>query len=339
VPLRTPGRAFILLLLALCAGSAAPTAPAQAAPAAPEQTVTNMAFHLNVAQPARYCAGQTYSIRVTPLVDLDGRAADGRRFHYEDRIVTGVPIKADTSDHSIARIEPSRQTSGALEMHESTSLTDRPGFGEVTFRLHALKAGFTNLYLTAEVPRQFSGGRPRYFGPRGDPAADTISIVDCSYLVTAVYTWEFSGAGFRYWTVGTLRARITATDPEYYGGDGTFNFFYNHYDQFCSERTSYRYPNHVTARRNFATDELGLTFSMESPEAGSSQGCPNTYNTFLLSGAPLTDPASPWRDVPIKFPVAGGSKRIQLVAPAPYGSAPAGWATITVTPIVSGGSQ
>jgi hypothetical protein len=333
-PLRPLGRAGLLLLaLALCLGHGAATAPAQAAPST-QETITNMRFYLNVHQPDRYCAGQVYSIEVTPLVELNGTSTDGRRFNYQDRIVTGVPIKAETQDTGIARVEPARQTSGALEMHVSTSISRQPGLGQVTFRLHAQKAGSTNLYLTAEVPPQFSGGRRLYFGPQQMPAGFPIKVIDCEYLVTATYRWELSGTGFRYWNVGSLRARITASDPEFYGGDGLFDFFLNHYDVTCSERLPYQAANHVTARRNFTTDELELTFSMTG--AAVSPTCPNTY---LLSNVPFTDPAGPWSGVPIKFPAAGGTKRVRLVANVPGGSPPAGWVTITLQPLTPGGGR
>ena len=333
-PLRLMGRACLLLLaLALSAGHSAPFVRAQAAPPAQAPTITNMRFYLNVHQPDKYCAGQVYSIQVTPLVELNGRYSDGRPLHYPDRVMTGVPIKAETQDQSIARIEPARQSAGALELHQFTSMTDRPSFGAVTFRLHAQKAGATNLYLTAEVPPRYAGGTARYFGTGGMPAGFPIHVINCEYLVTATYTWELAGTGYRYWNVGSLRARITASDPELYGGDGLFDFFLNHYDVTCSERLTYQNPNHITARRNFRTDELELTFSMTSDPV--TPQCPNSY---LVSTVPFSDPAGPWGGTPVTFPVSGGTKRIRLVANVP-GPKPSGWVTITVQPVAAGGSR
>jgi hypothetical protein len=248
--------------------------------------------------------------------------------------VTGVLVKAEIQDTGIATIQPPEQRSGALEIHRNSSVTQHPRLGALMFRLHAAKAGTTNLYLTAQAPARFAGGAPQYFGPRGMPDGFPITVINCEYDVTVTYDWGLSGTGFRYWSIGTLRARIKASDPEFYGGDGIFDFFLNHYDVTCNERLAFHNPTHVSARHDFTDDTLRVTFSMEAGSA--SPSCPNTY---ILSNAPFSDPASPWGGVPISLSASGETKRIQLVANAPGISRPTGWATITIQPVATGGGR
>jgi hypothetical protein len=325
-PHRTLGRLCgLLLALALLVASTPATAPAQAAPPAQDETPATMRFYLNVAHPGKFCAGQEYSILVTPHAEMQVNELGGR-VTTRDSNVAGVLIKAEITDTSLATISPARQTSSGVERFGQPS-----DAGAVTFRLKALKAGVTTLIFTAEVPARFGAGPGRYFGPRGNNVGLGLEVQDCEYLVTVTYTWQLSGTGFRYWTVGSLRARITASDPEYYGGDGLFDFFLNHYDVTCNDRLSYQNPNHITAHRNLTTHQLELTFSMTPGPV--SQKCPNTY---LLSNAPFSDPASPWAGTPIMFTLEGGTQRLELVPNAP-GRPPTGWVTITVQPITAGG--
>jgi hypothetical protein len=150
--------------------------PVQAAPPA-QETITNSRFYLNITHLPTLCAGREYSIAVTPLVELDGKRADGQRFNYQDRIIPGVEITAEIADTKIATIDPARpksKKSGYLPGYllGTASLPDQErlgNLGEVVFKLKANKAGATYLYFTAKVPSQWSSGRDRYFGPQGAP--------------------------------------------------------------------------------------------------------------------------------------------------------------------------
>lgn len=317
-PWRGAGR--LALMLALWFAGAPASAPAQAAPTAPAR------YYLNIEHPGQFCAGQEYSILVTPRAERQVPGPNGERT-ISDHAVSGVLIKAEITDTSLATISPARQTFTTI--HEYGP----PGqAGAVTFQLKALKAGITNLFVTAQVPPRLSDGTQRYFGPSGLPVGAGIEIQNCEYLVTATYDWGLAGPGFRYWAIGSLRTKIKATDPEYYGGEGDFSFFLNHYDFTCSYRVTYDNPNHITAHRLLDSGELELTFSMTAGDV--TAACPNTY---LLANSPFTDPAGPWRGVPLRFPQSGGTQQLRLVANVPGPQPPAGWVTITVQPIVGGG--
>jgi hypothetical protein len=331
-----PWRALLLLVIALCAGRVAPTAVVRAAPTAQGATFTNMRFYLNVALPAKFCAGQEYPIAVTPLAELDATWQDGSRVHYRDRAITGVPIKAEISNTSIATIEPPSKKTGTLELLINERADS--GRGEVTFTLHARKAGTANLYLTAEVPERFAGGTRRYFGPSGMPVGFPIDVINCEYRVIVNYWWVFSGRWGRTWSSGNLNTKITASDPEFYGGDGSFNFLLSHFDiAGCSQMTSHEYSTHITARRKLEPDQLEVTFTLGPPEGTVTETCPNS---FLLANMALSDPSAPWNGSPISFPASGGTKRFTISAVTPGGvGPPPAEVTITVQPIVATGGR
>ena len=170
--------ALILSLFTLTGATGAP-------PTSRQQTVTGTWFHLSVRTPPLLCVGQVHKIVVTPLVDLISQGS--KKFDYTDRVVTGVQIRAEISNTSIATISPSTAISGTLpaSLFDGTiPLKDAAGSGELVFTLRALKTGTTNLILTGKVPRQWSRGQERYFGPDDMPAGGPIKVVNCKYRVT-----------------------------------------------------------------------------------------------------------------------------------------------------------
>jgi len=211
-------------------GSVGQTIPAQAAPPADE--ITNMRFHLNIFYPVTLCAGREESIRVTPLVDLDGKREDGQRFNYKGRIVPGVPITAEITDKNIATVEPAKpqsQKSGSLpgDLLATSSLENQErlgGFGEVVFKIKAKKAGTTTLYLTAKVPSLWSGGGEKYFGPQGMPVGGPIKVVNCKYEVTMIYKWQYSFPAANMWVIGTMNKVPLKIESESLTGTGQINF-------------------------------------------------------------------------------------------------------------------
>lgn len=307
-----------------------------------------MRFYLNISYPPTLCAGREYSIAVTPLVELDGKRADGQKFNYQDRIIPGVEITAEIADQNIATVDPAKpksKRSGYLPASPlgTTSLADQEKFGnlgEVVFKIKAKKAGSTNMYLTAKVPRQWSGGRDRYFGPQGMPTGGPIKVVNCDYRVTVTYWWEFAGEWGRMWNSGYLNTKITARDPEFYGGDGSFGFLMSHFDiTGCSKMTSHQYETQLSGRLNDTADQLELTLNVGNPSGTIAETCPNT---FLLANMGVAAASESWRAAPLSFPVSGGTQRFTFVAPRqgqPTQGLPAATVTVSVQPIIETGGK
>jgi hypothetical protein len=223
-------RLIILMLLLLSLGGAGQISAARAAP--PAQEVTNMRFYLNISYPQTLCAGREYSILVTPLVELDGKRANGEKFNYQDRIIPGVEITAEITDTKIATVDPAKPQSkksgylpGDLLGTSSLDMQERLGnLGEVVFKIKAKKAGSTNLFLTAKVPRQWSGGRDRYFGPQGMPVGGAIKVVNCKYEVTMIYNWQYSFPAVNMWLIGTMKKVPLTIESESLTGTGQIDF-------------------------------------------------------------------------------------------------------------------
>lgn len=211
-------------------GSMGKASPVQAAP--PAQEVTNMRFYLNITRPTTLCARREYSIGVTPLVELNGKRADGQKFNYQDRILPGVEIVAEITDQNIATVDPAKpksKRSGYLPDNPlgTTSLADQEKFGnlgEVVFKIKAKKAGSTNLYLTAKIPRQWSGGRDRYFGPQGMPTGGPIRVVNCKYELTLTYNWQYSFPTLNMGLTGTMYKVPLTVENEMLRGTGQVDF-------------------------------------------------------------------------------------------------------------------
>jgi len=191
-----------------------------------------MRFYLNISYPTTLCAGREYSIPVTPLVELNGKRSDGEKFNYQDRIIPGVEITAEIIDTKIATVDPAKpqsKKSGYLPEHllGTSSLENQErlsNLGEVVFKLKAKKAGTTYLYLTAKVPRQWSGGRDRYFGPQGMPVGGAIKVVNCRYELTMIYNWEYSFPAANMWLIGTMHKAPLTIESELLTGKGQIDF-------------------------------------------------------------------------------------------------------------------
>src|SRR5262245_47933551 len=132
--LRRPGGVCGLLLLVALGGVG--LTPAQAAPQAQGGTPASMRFYMNVAQPGKFCAGQQYSILVTPRAEMEVRELSGRTT-TRTSAVTGVRIKAEITDTAFATIAPGSQTTSVSETFQQQDNES----GAVTFRLNAIKAG------------------------------------------------------------------------------------------------------------------------------------------------------------------------------------------------------
>lgn len=224
-------RAIILVtMLMLGVGNAGQATSVQAAPPADE--ITNMRFYLNISHLPTLCAGREYSIAVTPLVELDGKRPDGQKFNYKDRIIPGVEITAEITDTKIATVDPAKpqsKKSGYLpeSLLGTSSLENQErlgNLGEVVFKLKAKKAGATTLIFTAKVPRQWSGGRDRYFGPQGMPAGGPVKVVNCKYEVTMIYNWQYSFPAANMWLIGTMKKAPLTIESESLTGIGQIDF-------------------------------------------------------------------------------------------------------------------
>jgi hypothetical protein len=329
VPLRKAARAGLLsLLFVLCAGWVSPAAPARAAQPAEPGTPTKSRFYLNIVQPGTLCAGQVYPIIVTPQVEVELEDPDEPHRTAIFTVAEAVQIKSEVSDTSIATIDPPSETATGIGPFQKD---DAPA----TFNLHTKKAGTTFLYLTAEVPARYSGGVKRYFGPNVGVTGYPINVVNCAYKVTATYTWRFAVQGARISNSGTLEAKITATDPEYYGGDGSFKFVLVNADLNCFKVTAHQLPTHVSGHRNFTTDQLELTFQSGAPAGTVTETCPNS---FLVSHAALYDPSGPWKGTPRSFPLTGGTQTFRLDAVEAAGGLPPAKVTITLEPVTAKGT-
>jgi hypothetical protein len=156
--------------------------------------------------------------------------------------------------------------------------------------------------------------------------------------VIATYSWEMGGPGFKIKNVGNLKTKITASDPQYYGGDGSFDFVLTHSDPTCQLTSRHKVATHITARQSYnaekQADQLELTFSIKPPTGSVAQTCPNS---FLLANAAFTDPAAPWNGTAISFPLSGDTKPLTLHGSNP--GIPAAQVTITVQPILEGAGK
>lgn len=272
---------LLAMVLAFSLGSAGQTTPAQAAPA--ERRIRVEGEITVTLPPDPICAGRSYPITAKLANnEYTQEGFDDTPAPFTSEPISGIQIRASTGDGSIATIDPPQLWSGwAID-------DDAPG--EVTFHLHAVKAGETTLNFRATV-----NGDTR--GP-----VKTIKVKNCDYKVTMNAFDVFSGGGITIWTFGNLDTKITGEGGEL-KGTGSFVFDSGFSGSDCSISYS-QYQNQTTITGhvddnnqlllNFQYEPGGLTESASCPEGGgSSSHSIDLTNTGVTSAT---------------FPATGGTK-------------------------------
>lgn len=284
------------------AGTDLPTS-VQAAP--PAQEITNMRFYLNIHYPPTLCVGREYSIRVTPLVELNGNREDGQKFNYQDRIIPGIAITAEIVNKNIATIDPAKpqsKTSGYLpeSLLATSSLENQErlgDLGEVVFKLKAKKAGTTNLYLTAKVPGRWSGGRDRYFGPQGMPAGGPIKVVNCRYKVTAFTYANASYPNLQSYLTSKTVGEMKSSDGQNFSGTTWADWKAFSFSVRCSHKHTFA-PAQAQLSGTLDQEQERLTVQVTFDAAPfSSTNCASSNSGELLAPGLVTT-----------VPVSGGGR-------------------------------
>ncbi len=249
-------RALIMMLvLAFGLGSAGWEVPVRAAPSN-ELIIYRMVVSL---PPDPICVGHDYPVKVRISANQQYLGQDGEPHDLTSEGVNGKTIEAFAQDESIATLSPGQLITGwALD-------NDAPG--EVTFNLHANKAGMTVLFFEAYIREAAASQQETYFGPK-----ESIKVVNCEYKVTMNITDVATGDGVTVWTAGNLDTKITGDSGELQG-TGSFAFDSGFVGPPCSISYS-EYQNATTITGHLDdNDQLVLDFQYQPGELTSQFSC------------------------------------------------------------------
>jgi hypothetical protein len=254
----------------------------------------------------------------------------GEKFSFKGKIITGVPITAEITDKSIATIEPAKpksKTSGYRpgNLMETFSFQDQAkldSLGEVVFELTTKKVGMTNFYLTAEVPKQWSGSTKKYFGPSGMPVGGPIKVVNCKYRVTITYSMLQSSAGTFGYMSGFLNTFITGDGADYLG-TGILKNPRSEIMPPCNF-SSDGFQNATTILGELTNGKLDLSIKYEPGQQSATIACPG------VGGQTTNNTINPsdWLVTKTTFPETGGTQSFPIDYAHWFGSL-----TITVAPV------
>jgi len=271
--------AFLLLMLALIAGSTTPGTAAQ-------QKREERSLYLSVIRPEFFCLGEAKTIRVTPTLEDKEISPGSNRTIFKNGI-TGIQIKAEIlPSKDIATVEPASQWSGSTML--VSSLPDL-GLSEATFTVRARKVGTTFLILTAQVPAQYAGGKTSYFGPRGAPPSIEIRVVNCKYRVTAFTTANAHYPNLYSYLMSKAVGVMETKDGALFSGTATADWRAFSFSVRCSHTHTFQ-PAQAQLRGTFSQNGQQLRVQViYDPAAFSSQNCASSNSGELLAPSITAD--------------------------------------------------
>jgi hypothetical protein len=182
-------------------------------------------FHMNASVWSPMCAGYTYNLKVSVRTDYQGTMG-GTAVQVSDAFVPGIVINASSNNPGVATVSPARSVSGVLGGGN--------GLGEVTFSVHAAKAGSTTILLRGVVPAQLTQSSPlslAIFQP--------IEVNYCAYRISENGSWSISFPNLRTGLTDTLRGKILTTGSgDQLGGTGDVTWSLRSFSVMCSHSHS-----------------------------------------------------------------------------------------------------
>jgi hypothetical protein len=276
-----------LWILVFGMGSADPAVPVRAAPGN-ETIIYRMVVTL---PPDPICVGRDYSVNVRISANQQYLGQDGEIHDLTSVGVNTKTIETFVQDESIATISPRSSITGWD--------TENDAPGEVTFKLHANKAGTTTLFFESYIREAAASHQEPYFGPKA-----SIKVVNCKYKVMMSASDVYTGDGVTIWTAGNLDTEITGDGGEM-KGSGSFAFDSGFVGPPCSISYS-EYQNATTITGHLDdNDQLVLGFQYQPGTITSQVSCPDgggsASQPIDLTNTGITSAT---------FPANGGTRRL-----------------------------
>lgn len=302
----------LALALALGLGNAGLTTLVRAAPPEQAPVVTNTRHHLKIVYPDPICAGQTYPIYVTPLADMNG-VLDGTKQNFPTKVVTGIAVMAEVKDTSIATIKPAKPDKlissaglfGAAPDQTVTFKGNADTYGVLTFTLQAKKAGITNLYFSATIPKSLTGTTDKSISPGGP-----FKVINCKYKVTMVEKLEQTSHGTHGTLTGTTTVVLERQGEGFIGGALIKHTRTENMPPCGFSSPGFENPTSITGKiaGEPGENQLELTFKYEPGQSSSTIKCPTsgTKNNTVSE-----DPTS-WLPTTASFPEEGDTQSYKV---------------------------
>jgi len=241
--------------------------------------------------PDPLCVGRDYPVKVRISANQQYLGQDGEPHDLTSEGVNGKRVEAFAQDESIATISPGQSFTGWD--------VDSDAPGEISFKLHANKAGTTTLFFEAYIQEAEASHQEPYFGPK-----ETIKVVSCKYEVTMNATDVYTGDGVTIWTAGNLNTEITGDGGEMQGS-GSFAFDSGFVGPPCSISYS-EYQNATTITGHLDdSDQLILDFQYQPGQITSQVSCPDGggsgSQTIDLTNTGIAS---------VTFPATGGTRAL-----------------------------
>jgi hypothetical protein len=216
----------LFLVSLLNVAIAIPVTASTVAPAPPATIfILPATFHMNLSVWNMLCAGYNYDVKVSVRTDYQ-RPVGGITIQFSDVIVPGIVINSSSSSPSVATLSPTRLVSGVLGGGN--------GLGEVTFTLHALKAGSTTIQFYGTVPGQLTQGDPLGVG-----AAQAVQVQYCAYRISENGSWSIAYPNLRTTLTDSLRGQIiTGETSGLLTGTGDVTWSLRSFSVMCSHSHS-----------------------------------------------------------------------------------------------------
>jgi len=152
--------------------------------------------------------------------------AGGTVVQFTNVIVPGIVINASSNDPGVATVSPARRVSGVLGGGNR--------LGEVTFSVHAAKAGSTTILLRGVVPAQLTQTDPlslAIFQP--------IQVQYCAYRISENGSWSVAFPNLRTSLTDNLRGQIKTTGSgDQLAGTGDVTWSLRSFSVMCSHSHS-----------------------------------------------------------------------------------------------------
>jgi hypothetical protein len=225
---------FLVLLLNFVMGVPGSAVTVEAAPQA---TIFNLpaSFQMSATIPDTICAGNNYPVKIAVRVDFQ-RSMGGINIQFSDLVVPGITIDTSSGNTSVATISPGRSVSGVLQndlLPAASFGSSSAGLGEVTFTLHAIKAGSATLYYNATVPAQLTqaGALPLRY-------AYGIQVENCAYRVSLNGRWSVSYPNLTTSLTETAKGQISKDASGQLTGMGDVTWSLRSFSVMCKHSHS-----------------------------------------------------------------------------------------------------
>ena len=182
-------------------------------------------FHMNASVWSPMCAGYTYDLKVSVRTDYHG-TMNGTAFQANDAVVPGITMNASSNDPGVATVSPARLVSGVLGGGND--------LGEVTFRVHAAKAGSTTILVRGMVPAQLTQSDPLSLA-----SFQPIEVKNCAYRISENGSWSIAFPNLRTSLTDNLRGQIKTTGSgDQLAGTGDVTWSLRSFSVMCSHSHS-----------------------------------------------------------------------------------------------------